>query len=248
MDGVEALILIAGGLAAGAVNTLAGGGSLLTVPLLVLVGLPGTVANGTNRLGILVQSLVAVWRFRAAGIDEMRSVPPVLVPLGIGALVGAYAIAHVADATFERLFGVVMIALLVPTLRRPAVHRDATGERRPWPAPVRWAVFFGIGLYGGAFQAGVGIVLVLALSHAGFDLVRANALKLIVVGALTLIALPVFLLAGQVAWLPALVIATGFAAGGALGARLAVRGGERLIRPVMALAVVALAGRMLGLY
>ena len=81
MDLVEASILIAGGLAAGAVNTLAGGGSLLTVPLLVLVGLPGTLANGTNRFGVLAQSAVAVWRFRAAGIEEWRSVPSVLAPL-----------------------------------------------------------------------------------------------------------------------------------------------------------------------
>jgi uncharacterized membrane protein YfcA len=250
VDLVEASILIAGGLAAGAVNTLAGGGSLLTVPLLVLIGLPGTVANGTNRFGILAQSVVAVWRFRAAGIEEWRAAASLLAPLGLGSLLGAYAIASVADETFNRLFGLVMIGLLVPTLRRPTPPESGRDdpESRLWSLPVRWAVFFSIGLYGGAFQAGVGIVMLVALSHAGFDLVRANALKLVVVGALTLVAFPVFLFKGQVAWIPALVIAVGFGAGGALGAKLAVVGGERLIRPVMAAAVVALAGRMLGLY
>lgn len=250
MDLLDASILIAGGVAAGAVNTLAGGGSLLTVPLLVLVGLPGTVANGTNRFGILAQSAVAVWRFRAAGIEEWRSAASVLAPLGLGSLIGAVAISNVADDTFNRLFGLVMIGLLVPTLRRrpPPPPVPDLPEARLWSTPVRWAVFFAIGLYGGAFQAGVGIVMLVALSHAGFDLVRANALKLVVVGALTLVAFPIFVLEGQVSWIPALVIAAGFGAGGALGAKLAVVGGERVIRPVMAVAVVALAGRMLGLY
>ena len=90
--------------------------------------------------------------------------------------------------------------------------------------------------------------LLLALSRAGYDLVLANSIKVVIVAALTLVAVPVFVAQGQVAWLPALVLALGFAGGGALGARLAVRGGERLIRPVLVLAVIALAGRMLGLY
>ena len=105
-----------------------------------------------------------------------------------------------------------------------------------------------IGAYGGAFQVGVGIPLLFALSYAGFDLVRANAIKVIVTAALTATAIPVFLFAGQIVWGPALTVGVGYAAGALLGARLAVRGGERLIRPVLALAVIALAGRMLGLY
>ena len=88
-------------------------------------------------------------------------------------------------------------------------------------------LFFAIGLYGGAFQAGVGILLVFAISYAGYDLVRANSIKVVVIFATTLFAVPVFIAAGQVAWFEALVLAIGFAAGGALGSRIAVRGGER---------------------
>lgn len=109
-------------------------------------------------------------------------------------------------------------------------------------------LFFAIGLYGGAFQAGVGILLVFAISYAGYDLVRTNSIKVVVIFATTLFAVPVFIAANQVAWPEALVLAIGFAAGGALGSRIAVRGGERVIRPVLAIAVVALAGRMFGLY
>jgi uncharacterized membrane protein YfcA len=112
---------------------------------------------------------------------------------------------------------------------------------------VRFAVFFAIGLYGGALQAGVGIFLIFAMSRAGYDLVRANSIKVVVIAALTAVAVPVFVLSGQVDWIPALALTAGFAAGGFVGVRVAVEGGERVIRPVLVAAVVALAARMLGL-
>jgi hypothetical protein len=242
------LALCGTALGAGVVNTLAGGGSLLTVPLLVLLGLPGGVANGTNRIGVLLQSSVAAWRFRALGVGGLREAVPVLLPVAAGSLLGAWGISQVSDGLFERAFGVVMLLLLVPLLREATITRPVRVEPPSHLGP-RWAlVFFAIGLYGGAFQAGVGIPLLFALSHAGFDLVRGNAIKVIVNAVLTATAVPVFIFAGQIFWLPAAIVALGYAAGAVLGARLAVRGGEKLIRPVLALAVIALAGKMLGLY
>ena len=251
MDLSEFLLLLAGGLVAGVVNTLAGGGSLLTVPLLIMLGLPGTLANGTNRVGVLVSNLTSTWQFRADGVAGFRDAAPVLIPVVAGSLIGAYGIAQLADQTFERVFGVMMILILVATLRKPATPSSdpATGmTSRRWSLPVTLCVFFAIGLYGGAIQAGVGIVLVLALSHAGYDLVRANSIKVILIAALTLIAIPVFAFEGQIDWVFGAALGAGFAIGGALGARLAVLGGERLIRPVLIAAVIALAGRMLSLY
>ncbi len=242
------LALAATALGAGVVNTLAGGGSLVTVPLLVLLGFPGGIANGTNRVGILVQSGVAAWRFRAHGVGGLRESLPVLLPVAVGSLIGAWGISRVSDSLFERAFGVVMLLLLLPLLREVAVPRTARAASPTHLGP-RWGVlFFAIGIYGGAFQAGVGIPLLFALAHAGFDLVRANAIKVIVTAVVTLTAIPVFVLAGQIAWAPAGILALGYSAGAALGARLAVRGGERLIRPVLAVTVIALALRMLGIY
>lgn len=247
MDPGDAALLLAGGLAAGVVNTLAGGGSLLTVPLLVLTGLPGTVANGTNRVGVMIQNGVAAWQFRARGVSGLAGAAPLLIPVAVGALVGAGIASQLSDAVFERIFGVLMLGLLVPTLRPPrgAVPGEA---RRPLPAPLRLLLFFGIGLYGGAFQAGVGILLLFALATSGLDLVRTNSVKVVVNFCFTLLALPVFIAADQVAWREALVLGAGFAAGGLVGARVAVRGGERVIKPVLVVAVVGLAGRMMGLY
>jgi uncharacterized membrane protein YfcA len=107
-------------------------------------------------------------------------------------------------------------------------------------------MFLLIGIYAGAFQAGVGLLLLLALSHAGFDLVRANAMKVIIVGVSAAVSVPVFLLEDQISWWPALVLSAGLSVGAALGARLAVRGGERVIRPIVAVAVAGLALAMLG--
>jgi uncharacterized membrane protein YfcA len=246
VDATQIALLIAGGLVAGIVNTLAGGGSMLTVPLLVICGLPGNVANGTNRVGVLFQNVAAVWSFRAQGLSEYRRALPVLLPLVLGSVIGAGLVSRLDDAAFEKIFGVVMLVLLVPTfLRRTAAPEPTV---KPWSRTTSTLVFFAIGFYGGAFQAGVGLLLLLAISRSGLDLVRANALKVGVVGVLALVSLPVFIAGDQVAWLPAATISTGFIAGGAIGARLAVRGGERLIRPVIAVAVALLAARMLGAF
>lgn len=248
MDPLDIVLLVGAGLVAGVINTLAGGGSLLSVPLLVFLGLPGDVANGTNRVGVLAQNVTAMRGFRAAGVRGARLALPVLTPVLVGSWVGAWAIAQLNAASFERLFGFVMIALIVPTLRGGLKPRRDQAPPAPWPLAVRGLVFFAIGLYGGAIQAGVGLVLLVALQRSGIDLVLANSIKVVIIFALTAVAIPVFVLEGQIAWGPALCLVAGFAVGGQLGAQIAVRGGERVIRPVMAAAVVAMAGRMLGLY
>lgn len=241
------LLLAVGGLVAGVINTLAGGGSLITVPLLVMLGLPATTANGTNRIGVLFQNAVAIWRFRREGLDGLRGAGPVLLPVLIGSLVGAEMASRMSAELFRQVFGVAMIALLYPMLRR-SPKRDAIDNESPRSRWLNRLIFFGIGLYGGAIQAGVGLFLIAALARSGLDLVRANAIKVVLIGALTLVAVPVFIVHGQVDWAPATALVVGFALGGEVGARAAVLGGERLIRPVLVLAVVAMSGRMLGLY
>jgi uncharacterized membrane protein YfcA len=244
---LDIALLIMAGLVAGVINTLAGGGSLLSVPLLVFIGLPGDVANGTNRIGVLSQNASSMRAFAREGLSGLRESLSVLAPVVIGSVLGAAAIARLDSSGFERVFGVAMLLLLIPTLRGVRKPRE-TPDRPPWSAPVRFGVFFAIGFYGGAIQAGVGLVLLVALQRAGLDLVRANSIKVAVIFALTAVAIPIFVLEDQIAWLPALCLVIGFGLGGRLGVAIAVRGGERVIRPVMAVAVVAMAGRMLGLY
>jgi uncharacterized membrane protein YfcA len=178
-------------------------------------------------------------------VSEIRHALPVLLPVGVGSVLGAAWAASLSDAVFERVFAVAMLLLLVPMLQGA---KRGESDTPPWSATTKAIVFFAIGVYGGALQAGVGIVLLFALHRSGLDLVRANALKVVIIAALTAVAVPVFVLAQQVAWWPAAVLAAGYSIGAAAGARIAVRGGERVIRPVLVAAVIALAGRMFGLY
>lgn len=245
MDLVDVIVVVGAGLIAGVVNAMAGGGSLLTVALLtVFADLPGLVANGTNRVGILVQNLASVAGYRQEGVSGIRRAVPVLIPAVAGSLVGSLVVSSLTDDAFERVFGILMVPLLVLSLKPPR----STGSEIAWSPAVTAAVFFGVGLYGGAFQAGVGLIIVVALARSGLDLVNANAVKVVVILALTAMATPIFVARGQVDWGFAGLLAVGFAIGGWLGARVAVRGGEKVIRPVLVVAVVALAGRMVGFY
>jgi uncharacterized membrane protein YfcA len=247
MTTFEVTIISVAGIVSGVVNTMAGGGALLTVPLLVMLGVPGTLANATNRVGVLVQSVVAALRFRAEGVSGFSRALPVIAPLVAGGTIGAYAVARLDDATFERAFGVVMLLLLVPALWPPRQSARAGAGSAVHPA-LHALTYFVIGLYGGSFQAGVGILMVLALARTGHDLVLANSIKAVAIAVYTAVALAIFVYAGQVVWGPALLLALTSSLGATIGARVAVRGGERVIRPVIALAVVALAGKMLRLY
>ena len=248
METLHWAILVGGGFMAGAVNTLAGGGSLLTVPLLIWVGLPPIVANGTNRLGVLASSLTSTWRFRQEGLSGFRDVRKIIIPIALGALGGAAAISEVSNTIFEKAFAVVMVVLLIPILRRPAFLRARAEGDAVWSPTKTWIVFLAIGFYGGAVQAGIGIFLIFALSYAGYDLVKANSIKVVITAGVTLVALPVFIYQAQIAWLPGLALAAGFSVGGIAGAHWTVAGGEKLIRPILAIAVIAMAGRLLALY
>ena len=244
----EALLLAVGGLGAGVINTNAGGGSLITVPLLHLVGVPGTVANGSNRLGVAASNLSATMEFRRLGLSGLTAAVPVIAPVLAGAVVGAVLISGVTDDAFERAFGLLMVPILLLTLMQATRIGRPPDEVTLWPLWMSAPLYFLVGAYGGAFQAGVGLLLLLALSQTGYDLVRANSIKVIVILTQTMVVLPVFIIRGQIDWAAASVLAVGFAAGGLLGARVAVRGGERVIRPILVVAVLILAGAMLGFY
>jgi len=240
----EAVLLLLGGAFAGAVNAMAGGGSMLTVPLLVLAGVPGVAANGSNRVGILTSNVSSLQSYRSEGVKVPKNLAPIIAPAIIGSLVGAYGISRLTDEAFERVFGLIMIPLILLTIFKPKVDTDT----KPWSRNVTVAVFFGIGLYAGAIQAGVGLVLLAALSRSGYDLISANVVKVIFIFFATVIALPVFIIQGEVEWGPAILLAIGLTLGGWIGAKFAVRGGEKWIRIVMVIAALALALNLLGFW
>ena len=244
MEWWEAVLLVVGGLAAGTVNAVAGGGSMLTVPLLVLAGVPGNSANGSNRVGILTGNAASALQFRRLGIEGLKHAAVVLLPALAGSLVGSLGINRLTDESFETAFGLLMIPLIILTINKPKARTDG----KTWSRNTTMLVFFAVGIYGGAVQAGVGLVMLAALSRAGFDLVTANSIKVLVNLAVTFVALPVFILQGQIEWVPALLLASGLTAGGWIGAKLAFDKGEEWIRRVMIFAALALALNLIGVY
>ena len=227
------------------INTLAGGGSFLVVPLLVMLGLPATVANATSRVGVFAQSLSAVAGFRQEGFRDFGVALRILPTMLVAAWIGAKLATSVDDELFGRVFGAVMLLALPVILWNPRPRADAA-DRPPLALPLQHAIYFAIGLYSGAIQAGVGIPLTLALVGAGrLDLVRASSVKVALTSATTAIALAQFVWAGKVIWMLGLILAVGMGLGGYFGSRIGARGGEKLLRPALTLCVVLLAIRML---
>ena len=238
------LVLLLGGMLAGVVNTLAGGGSFLTVPLLVMVGLPPTVANATNRVGVMFQCLFGLKGFQQEGVAGFGGAAAILPVTLLGSWIGARLASDASDAVFGPVFGVLMLLALPIVLWNP---KPREMERITPPSLLQHLAYFGVGLYGGAIQAGIGIPLLLALvGIGGLDLVRGNQVKLALVAALTAVALAQFVYADKVVWSYGLILAVGTSVGGYTGSRVGARIGPKVIRPVLAIAIVVLAVRLIS--
>lgn len=234
--------LLAAGVAAGFVNTMAGGGSLLTLPALMLLGLPANVANGTNRLAVVTQSLSGVHAFHREGKLHTPAVLSIAAPTIAGALAGAGA-AAIAPAEILKpvLLGTMIVMALLMVVRSKAIApADDEEPRAAWKHPGPIAGLFAAGLYGGFVQAGVGFVLLAVLGGLlRYDVVRANALKLVCTLLFSVPALAIFAFADQVAWIPAAILAVGTVAGSQLGVRFAVRARSRVVNAIIFVAVLA---------
>ena len=246
MNPLHLLLLFGVGLIAGVLNVLAGGGSLLTLPVLLFLGLPAPMANGTNRIALLAQNVVAVSGFRRSGLLPVKlsliCIPPALV----GSVLGAHWAVQISDGAFRTILGVVMIIVCVVMLIDPARRLDFdTKKLTRSRIAALMGTFLLVGLYGGFIQAGVGFLIITGLLVHGLDLVRINAVKVFVVLAYTVTALAVFIWHGQVDWRLGLALAAGNSLGGWLGTRLAISKGHAWIRRLVLVVVVLFALRLL---
>ena len=246
-------LVLAAGVAGGFLNTVAGGGSALTMPVLIFLGLPSGVANGTVRVAIIVQNLTAVAGFRGKGHFEPALAAQLGLPALAGAVVGSRIAVDVPDAVFNAVLAGVMVLVLASIFIKPKPAGDRTSAVPEGPPAgarrsLLMVIFFVIGVYGGFIQAGVGFLIMSSLIFlSGYDLVRINAVKVAVILVYTVAAVTVFLLNGKVEWGPGLTLAAGNAAGAWLGARFSVTGGEKWIRIILVVAVLVMAVRVSGL-
>ena len=242
----QVLFLVFIGFLAGVINTLAGGGSLFTLPVLIFLGLPPHIANGTNRIAIVVQSLSGAVGYKSKGVTSF----PFNVYLGISASIGAYLGAQIAidmDAyIFNRILAILMVVVGILILLRQNKLEIKLPERLNGKY-LFWSIlgFFIIGIYGGFINAGIGIVIMLFLNRFNYmSLVKTNATKVVVVFIYSAVALIIFSFNDAVDWKTGLVMAFGTSFGGWFASRWSVKKGDQFIRYIMLSTVFIMAFKL----
>jgi len=239
---LEILYLVLIGFFAGSINTLAGGGSLLTLPILIFLGLPPTVANGTNRIAILIQNIFGTAGYKSKGVSAY----PYSLYLGIsalfGAIIGAQIAVDIKGALFNRILAVVMLLVVIFIIFKPknfqSLPERLTGKYL-WLGII---VFFFIGIYGGFIQAGTGFLILMALTSINhFGLVKSNAAKTLVVLIYSISALATFAYHDKVNWPYGLSLAIGGAIGAWFASRWSVKKGDNLIKIFLIIVVIIMA-------
>ncbi len=242
----QLLLLFAVGAIAGFINVMAGGGSSITLPTLIFIGLDSALANGTNRIAIFIQNIFAISSFRQQKVHQFKRSLQLSVLTLPGAVLGAIVAVNIGHVWFQRILGMVMIGIILSLLISPAGKKQEYIERQHW---LIYPAMLTIGFYGGFIQVGVGFIIMASLFHIlRLNLVHVNMHKVFVVFIYTVPALAIFIYTGNVDWGLGLSLAAGNAFGGWWSARFAVKGGEKIIRIVLAVAILIMSLKLLGVF
>jgi uncharacterized membrane protein YfcA len=236
----QAGLLALVGVVAGFLNVMAGGGSLLTVPTMVFMGLPGPVANGTNRIAILAQNITAVATFMRRGYSEWRlslSLAACALP---GAIAGALTGVRLQGELFNQLLALIMLCVMLIMYFDKGANGAAADHQPSRQELLRGHLLMvGAGFWGGFIQLGVGFIMMPILNRVmGLDLVRTNMHKVFIIATYTVAALLVFASQAEILWLTGLALALGNSVGGYLGAHFTVKKGEKLVKLVLNLVLI----------
>lgn len=248
MTWLEITLLIVSGILTGFINTLAGGGSVISLSVLMFLGLPPQVANGTNRIGVLFQTLSSTGSFRHYKVLNLKEGIRLAIPAVVGSLIGAQLAVDINQQVFNTVIAILLVLIMILMFIKPSQwikgNEELIGKRPGW---IQLLVFFGIGLYGGFIQVGVGYFLLAGIVlGAGYNLVKANALKVWIVLLYTPFALVVFIMNDQVNWAFGLVHAIGNVIGAMVAARMAVKKGAEFIRWIIVAFILITAADLIG--
>lgn len=250
MTTTQIISLVLLGTLSGFINMFAGGGSMLVVPFLIFLGLPANVANATNRVAIFLQNIVSTTTFKQKKILDFKSDYKLLIPTTLGSIGGAFFAVDIQEDVLKKVIGVLLLILFCMILLDPNRWVKANAERAKAKNPLlRFLIFFGIGFYGGFIQIGVGFFLLAGLVlGCGVDLLKANALKVMLILAYTVIALGIFIWYDLIDWSTGLILACGNMLGAWLGARLSIHWGAKYIRYILLVAIIVVAFKLLGIF
>ena len=246
-DIISVLILFFVGAIAAFINVNAGGGSSLTLPALIFLGLDASVANGTNRVAIIFQNVSAVYSFKKEKYYELKN-SLILSSLSLpGAIAGAIFAVKISNDAFEKVLGVIMILLIITMIIPQKREKNISDDFK-----VNWKLFLSmiaIGFYGGFLQVGVGFIIMALLHNVlKLDLIRVNMHKVFIVFVFTIPALLVFILTNNVNWFYGLSLSAGNVFGGWWGAKLSVKKGEKLIKAVLIVSIFIMAMKLLNIF
>jgi uncharacterized membrane protein YfcA len=240
------IILFFVGIIAGFLNVTAGGGSTLTLPTLIFLGLESSIANGTNRIAILIQNISAVYSFKKEKYQQLKTSFILSMFTLPGAIAGALLAVQLDDELFQKILGIVMIGIIL-SMFLPQKQTDSTGNNK---ISLSTSVsMFGIGFYGGFIQVGVGFLIMASLKYLmKLNLVLVNMHKVFIVLIYTIPALIIFIVTDNVNWFLGLSLAAGNALGGWWGAKLSVKKGEGFIKAILIVAVFIMALKLLNFF
>jgi uncharacterized membrane protein YfcA len=243
MDELLKLLLLFGvGSIAGFINVMAGGGSTVTLPILILLGLDPSLANGTNRLGIMAQSFSAVISFRQEKYHDFKLSLKLTAFTLPGAIAGAIIATRIGDELFQKILAYVLIGIIISLFLRKTNQKKTDARRDEKTSWLIYPVMVAIGFYGGFIQLGVGFMFMASLFYLmRLDLIRTNMHKVFIIFIYTIPAFLIFLITGNVEWKFGLTIAVGMAFGAWWSAKISVKKGEKVIRIVLSAALLWMA-------
>jgi len=229
---IKAAIIFVAGLGVGFINTLSGSGSLISLPLLIFMGMDAGMANGTNRIAVFLQTFVGLAVFKKEKILDPKAALKLGIPVVLGAIPGALIATQVPNTYFEKVLGVIFIVMTILMILTPKQWNKKFELGESFQIRLfHYIIFFFIGVYGGFLQAGVGILMLFGLVIGpGFDLIRANALKLFLTFIFTPVAIIIFWQNKQIDFTVGLVLAAGNMLGAFIAAKSAKKAGVGFIK------------------
>lgn len=247
--GIITLLIFAGFLV-GFINTIAGSGTVITYSLFMMLGLPINFANGTIRLGVIMQTLVSTLNFKKHNALDWKKGFRLALPVVIGSVAGAQIAVEINEAIFEKIMAGVLFIMLIFIFYRPEHWlKNQMHKIQRKPTIYQLLLFFVIGVYGGFIHIGVGIFLLSVLVlNAGYDLVKANAIKVMIVFLYSPFALAIFMMNDQVHYGMGLISAIGNIFGGYVGSRIAIHQGNNFVRWVLMIVIILFSAYLLNIH
>jgi len=238
MDYSEILILFIIGGVSGIINTIAGGGSLLTLPIMIFMGLPPNIANGTNRIQLIMQNISAVSGFKSKGISDFKFSSLLSLTAILGSIVGAQIAIDISEELFKKILSIIMILVIATIIFKKNKPSELLNNYASKNKFISIFLFFFVGIYGGFIHAGVGFIILTILSNINnMKLSNANSIKVFVALAFSIISLLVFIYEDKVNWIYGINIGIGSALGGWIASRWSYNKSDRIIKIFLGITV-----------